>query len=54
MDALTDSESSKRQMYFFVNNANPDMIIMLDKDVISDPDQARLYREQFEREYKGT
>jgi hypothetical protein len=33
MDALTNNEAARTQMYFFRNNAQPNLFIMLDPEM---------------------
>ena len=55
-DALSDKEISKTNMYFFKNRARPDMIVMLDSDVIgnsSDKNVAQEIKRQRDDQYAG-
>ncbi len=52
-DALSDREASKRNFYFFKNNAMPSVILTLD-DEIENPEEISAAISQFEERYKGT
>jgi hypothetical protein len=52
-DALSDREASKRNFYFFKNNAMPSVILTLD-DEIENPEEMDKAIKQFEDKYKGT
>lgn len=52
MDALTDWESAKKQLYFFANGAKPDIIIMLDRDVLNSQEKLETYMEMYNNKYK--
>jgi cellulose synthase/poly-beta-1,6-N-acetylglucosamine synthase-like glycosyltransferase len=51
MDAIGDYESAKRNLYFFKNNARPDVVVMLDKDVIDDKEQIMEMKKQWNTSY---
>jgi len=52
-DALSDREASKRNFYFFKNNAMPSVILTLD-DEIENQEEIAAAIKQFEDKYKGT
>jgi len=52
-DAMSDREASKRNFYFFKNNAMPSVILTLD-DEIENPEEIEKAIKQFENKYKGT
>jgi hypothetical protein len=51
MDALSDIEIAKRNLYFFKNNARPDVVVILNKDMINNPDEIKNLKEQWNNSY---
>lgn len=57
MDAITNYEASRTQMYFFKNNAQPNLFIMLNPDAFkweAWPDKKKEFDRQWEEKYWGT
>jgi len=53
-DALSDTESSKRQFYFFENNSVPNALFMLDPNITMDKDKLSQIKEDVNNKYKGS
>lgn len=54
MDALADVESSKRQLYFFINNAIPNALIMLDDEQFQNSDEIQNAIDQIKNHFWGS
>ncbi len=52
-DAMAEKEASRRNFYFFKNNAMPNVIFMLDPE-IKDKKEIKLAEEQINQKYKWT
>lgn len=52
-DSLSDSETSKRNFYFFKNNAVPNAVFMLDPN-ITDPDQQKIASDKIKEKFAGS
>lgn len=52
-DAMSDYEASKRNYYFFKNNAMPSVILTMEED-IENPDEVTEAIKRFEDKYKGS
>lgn len=52
-DALSDTEASKRNFYFFRNNAMPNLILTME-DEITNPDEVKAAISRFEESYRGS
>lgn len=52
-DALADKETSKKNYYFFENNATPNVIYMLNPE-LTNKDQIKLTEESIKNNHKGT
>lgn len=51
MDALADAESAKRQLYFFINNAIPNALIMLDDAQFNSQDEIQNAIDMLKNQY---
>lgn len=54
VDALSDYETGKRQLYFFKNNARPDLIVMLDEGALQDEQTVEYLKNQRTKQYAGS
>lgn len=54
MDALTDAEAIQSQFYFFRNNARPDIMVVLDDQMLSNPDAIKEFKKQRKAEHQGS
>lgn len=54
VDAITDLQTAQRQLMFFKNNAMPNMIVMLDPNIVQTTDQLREVQRQWDEQYKWT
>ncbi|HPJ86844.1 MAG TPA: phage portal protein [Candidatus Pacearchaeota archaeon] len=51
---MSDTESSKRQFYFFENNSVPNALFMLDPNITMDKDKLSQIKEDVNNKYKGS
>ena len=54
IEALTNQEANKRQLYFFKNNAVPNVMVALDQEKIQNPEDVKAFAEMWNNKFGGS